>query len=223
MHYIIDGYNLMFRTLRANDDLQTQRESIIRDLNAKIHIVNLDVTIVFDAHYQKGESSRSHLQHLEIFFTEHGQTADEWILNYLKHEKKPQQQIVITSDKKLAWQSRRKGAHTLTIEDFLKELNQRYKNKLKQQTISPKLIQSKKIEKINPVIKTISKPKNEYDYYLEQFEIRSKELAESAPQKSLLSKKKYKKRKIAEKEDCLSNIERWKKAFERHLEDEDFS
>ena len=37
MHYFIDGYNLLFRILRAGDNLQKQREEIIQDLEIKIN------------------------------------------------------------------------------------------------------------------------------------------------------------------------------------------
>ena len=69
MHYFIDGYNLLFRTTYASEDLAFQRQQIILDLNKKIQVLNLDVTIVFDSQYHPGESERFHYNQLEIEFT----------------------------------------------------------------------------------------------------------------------------------------------------------
>lgn len=225
MHYFIDGYNLMFRVLRAGDDLQMQRESIIRDLNRKIQVVGLDVTIVFDAQYQKGESSRSHVQHLEILFTAQGETADECILHMLKRVKNPREQTVVTSDKKLAWLARRRGAHTETVEDFLKILNKRYQNKLKRPQVP--LVQETIIpsppKKTIPILTQKALPEECFEYYLEKFESNFQEIPQSQPAKKSEQpqKKKSQKPKKANPEKGLSDRDRWMKAFERSLSDDE--
>lgn len=224
MHYFIDGYNLMFRVLRAGDDLQMQRESIIRDLSRKIILTGLDVTIVFDAQYQSGESSRSNLQHLEIHFTSRGETADEYILQQLKHEKKPLQQTIVTSDKKLAWLARRQGSKTETVEDFLRQLNNRYRNKQKRPAapISNVLLKPKKAITAPP---EKSSPEESFDYYLAHFEDSFKKIIESQPanqNKEVISRKKPRAtHKAIKQDDGLSIVERWIKAFERNLENEE--
>ena len=43
MHYFIDGYNLLFRLCMDSEDLQSQREAIIHDLNKKISLIKMDV------------------------------------------------------------------------------------------------------------------------------------------------------------------------------------
>lgn len=146
MHYFIDGYNLMFRRLRAGTDLQTQRASIIKELDECASILQLDITIVFDAHYQCGLGSRSHFHCLEICFTEERETADEYILKELKRMVKPQHETVITSDKKFASYARRLSAKTETVEKFMIWLTKRCQNRIRKDnrpqpsipTISPK-------------------------------------------------------------------------------------
>ena len=130
MHYFIDGYNLMFRVLRTGDDLQKQRESIVSDLNKKIQLLNLNVTIVFDAHYQYGEGSRSLFESLEISFTDHGESADDYILKRVKSSPNPKQETVVTSDNKLAWRVRSLLGKTESVKEFLSRLNRRYENRL---------------------------------------------------------------------------------------------
>lgn len=223
MHYFIDGYNLMFRVLRAGDDLRVQREILIQDLNRKIQALNLDVTLVFDAQYQEGDNSQSHIQHLEILFTRQGETADELILQKLKHAANPIQHTVITSDKKLAWLARRRNAKTESVEDFLKWLNNRYKNKIKRHKNPPvKMPLSKPRKKIvsEPTVKSTTE-KSE-DYYLEKFETLFKSYLEAEPIKKERKKEKAKERKIpkfkkTKKDEGLSDMERWQKAFERDL------
>jgi predicted RNA-binding protein with PIN domain len=132
MHYFIDGYNLLFRLLHGSGDLQSQREAIIYDLNKKISLIKLDVSIVFDAAFQIGERTRSHYEALEILFTAAGETADEYILDEIKNNPDPRQEIVVTSDKALAWRARSCAAHTESVEEFMFWLNRAYKNKIRQ-------------------------------------------------------------------------------------------
>ena len=104
--------------------MQSQRESIIYDLNKKISLIKLDVSIVFDAAFQIGGRRRSHYNALEILFTGEGETADEYIIDEIKNHPNPHQETVVTSDKKLAWHIRNSSAHTESVEEFMLWLNQ---------------------------------------------------------------------------------------------------
>ena len=229
MHYFIDGYNLMFRVIRAGNDLQLQREAIIRDLNRKIKRLNLHVTLIFDAQYQTGESSRHHYQHLEIRFKEHGETADDFILKEIKHQKSPQYVTVVTSDKRLAWSVRRRHAKTESVEEFLSWLNRRYKNKKKPllELTPPTKDVKPKVDSTHPPHQ-LSTSEECFEYYLEQFETTFQLLATQARNaKATIKSEPSKKRrnpkpskKISD-EDGLSTTERWLKAFEREISPDD--
>ena len=184
MHYLIDGYNLLFRTLHDNRDLQGRREAIIHDLNLKISWVKLNVSIVFDATFQIGGRERFHYDQLEIFYTAEGETADEYILEEIKHHPHPQQVTVITSDKDLAWRARNRTAHTETVEEFTFWLNRAYKNKLKQMNKEKRTASSRTLS-FPPKPKTLSpslipskgSPLESYsDYYSQVFEIKWQEI-----------------------------------------------
>lgn len=123
---------MLFRLAGAKDDLQKQREAIIHDLNKKISLVKLDVSLIFDSTYQIGERERSHFHELEIAFTAEGETADDYILDEVKNSSHPQQEIVVTSDKGLARKARLLSAQVESVEDFMVHLNRSYKNKLRQ-------------------------------------------------------------------------------------------
>ncbi|MGA8163726.1 MAG: NYN domain-containing protein [Waddliaceae bacterium] len=132
MHYLIDGYNLLFRMAGARDDLRSQREQLIAELTEKIEFLKLNVSLVFDSHSQEGDRSRSHFHSLEICFTAEGETADAYILSKLKSAKNPSQETVVTSDKTLAWKARRHLARTEAPEVFLSWVHQRYDNRKQQ-------------------------------------------------------------------------------------------
>lgn len=130
MHYYIDGYNIIFRVLHATETLQLQREALIYDLSYKSELFNLDLTIVFDSHYQESDSSRSHLDRLEIAYTSKDETADDYILKAVKHHRTPKQLVVVTSDNHLAWKARSLGAKTEPAEVFMERLQKRFRNYL---------------------------------------------------------------------------------------------
>ena len=219
MRYLIDGYNLMFRVLRAGDDLQAQRERIIRDLNAKIQFLDLDATIVFDAHYQIGDSHRTHYRQVEILFTAQGETADEHILSTLKKAKEPSEYTVVTSDKKLAWLSRRKLAKTETVEEFLSLLARRFKNKIRRMKEVKLVEPTKPVKKAVPPVAPISQKNAEecFDYYLQQFEESFHDLASKAPIKKEEKPRTqpYNRQTRPKKaiQDERSDMERWLQAF----------
>jgi len=181
MHYFIDGYNLLFRLKIDAKDLQTQRQALIYDLNQKISPTKLEVSIVFDATFQKGDRSRSHFNHLEILFTASGETADEYILDMLSHLNNPQQKTIVTSDRGLARQARDLGAQTESIDFFFTRLNRLYKNKQRSSDLKkippPSSLPIKKQSK--PLLPQADSPLEAYsNYYLEVFEAEWQELVQ---------------------------------------------
>ena len=56
--------------------------------------------------FKLASRTRSHYDELEILFTAEGETADEYIIDEIKNHPHPQQETVVTSDKKLAWHVR---------------------------------------------------------------------------------------------------------------------
>ena len=230
MHYFIDGYNLLFRTTRASEDLAFQRELIILDLNKKIQLLNLDVTIVFDSQYHPGESERSHYKLLEIEFTNQGETADDFIINAVKRAEKPQDHTVITSDKRLAWRVRRRAGKSETVEEFQAWINKRYKNRLKQITdaqtkkessisTSSKVSIAKRVQKD---ISSSSSPEECFDFYLEEFEKNtdlnaSPEISSVQNNTENIKRFRRKLKKVKKETVALSDMERWLSIFEKKV------
>lgn len=238
MHYYIDGYNLLFRLIYHGESLQRQREQIIDELNRKIALVKIEVSIVFDAAFQAGERTRSHYDHLEILFTAQGETADEYILDEIKNSSSPRQETVVTSDKKLAWIIRRCSAHTESVEDFMQWLDKAHKNQLKQlkKSDSPAPFPSPTLSKSRslitpPSIESLFKASTDErtNYYEAIFEKRFEEFLEDeekarckkkekSPPKRMPSKKASSSHPLSSPSKPISNMDRWLKAFEERFQ-----
>jgi len=226
MHYYIDGYNLLFRVLRSGSDIRKQREEITLDLEKKASLLNLDITLVFDSHYQEDDNTRSHFKSLEIIFTAKGESADEFILQKLKESTNPSQHTVVTSDKILARLCRLRLGNTESIDEFLGKIGKRYKNKHRPKyqpsslsITTIKLIEPEKIkeESCIPLPKTKNSVEECFNYYLETFEKAVPPLPQiNTPPKKIPPQKKggVKKRQLSKEEAELSDALRWQKAFE---------
>lgn len=231
MHYYIDGYNLLFRVLRAGDDVRKQREEITVDIERKVNLLELDATLVFDSHYQEDDNTKSHFNSLEIIFTSTGETADEFILQELKESQNPSQHTVVTSDKKLARLCQLRLAKTESVDEFLAWIGKRYRNKLRQKKIltsKPLIPKTAELPKSPPPPQP-PKPQDEalncFDYYLTTFEKEVSEqekLSPPLPKKAAQEPKKpkVKKRQLTQEESQLSDLQRWQKAFEKNLTDD---
>lgn len=218
MHYYIDGYNLLFRILKSEKNFPELRQKVIEDLNHMIHELNIDATLVFDAYYRIGEGRRSHYHNLEVQFTSEKVTADEHIIQALKHNHDCTQETVVTSDNKLAWLARRMHAKTESVENFVAFIKKRYKNKNNPEKIA---ITEKKRARKNQAAHAERPPSSpsSFDYYLQQFEANYQKLEpQKKPVEKETSKKRHRKSKQEETEKVLddaSEMDRWLRLFEK--------
>lgn len=158
------------------ESLQSQRTEIIQDLDEAADFLDLNLTIVFDAQYHLGLGTRSHYHSIEICFTDEGETADDYILQALKFQSKPHQITVVTSDKKLAWQARRRLAKTESVEQFLSWLSKRYQNK--QRRVDNPQVTQKKLPEISAPEQSKPQYTSEMDRWQKIFEERFRQLNE---------------------------------------------
>ena len=240
MHYYIDGYNLLFRTLQGTRELRTQREALVIDLDLKAGLLGLDITVVFDAFYQPEEGTRSHFHQLKIYFTALNETADDYIVQEVKASHHPNLQTVVTSDRDLARRCRLSLANIQTVEEFISWMNKRCKNKLRvphsktELTLKPLLqrplvkppitIPQSPPESKNLLSKSQSSIEACFDAYLEAFE------KAIPPQKEkkivkIKAKKTYQNKINVDTDSKLqdpheSDMVRWLRAFEQdtHIE-----
>lgn len=216
MRYLIDGYNLLFRIAQTDEDLQVQREKLIRSLDSRFAVARLKGILVFDAHLQPGVGAIAYAKHFDIHYTAHTQTADEAILELLKGLKATEW-TVVTSDKRLAWKVRRSHFRTESIEQFLVWLKKRVHTKQHKREKAP-------VREILPLPKKKipalqAHPEECLDYYLEMFQ------RDLPPEKPLSEKKALQKPKVPKKKSTtewkeakgdpkLSDFERWLNAFQ---------
>lgn len=232
MHYYIDGYNMIFRLMHAGDRLQTLREEMIYDLNKKVELIKIDVSIVFDAAFQEGLGSRSHFNRLEVLYTDEGESADDFIINELKRAPNPRQETIVTSDKKLAWRARRRLAHTEGVEEFMEWMNRAYKNKLRQLKQGTAKVVPSPIPPPppppSPIPTTEASIEQCSSYYEQIFESRFQELLKkekpqksshtTAPERTKKKKKDFYPQQVEDRKG--DDMARWLKAFEKRLEEE---
>jgi len=130
MHYFIDGYNFLFRLYEEVDPLRQKREEVLSLLHEKLKKLKLKMTIVFDSHHADNGDLPTRFDHLslEVIYTPTNQTADAYILEALSWKKNCSQELVITSDKRLAKHIEALGARVQSIEDFIEFLLKKEKN-----------------------------------------------------------------------------------------------
>ena len=211
MHYYVDGYNLIFRTLAAGESLQQRREILISELNAKAERLNLSITVVFDSHYQKNEATLHHYRSLEIIYTNEKETADDYIIKALKHQTNIRQVTVVTSDQHLAWRARREGAQTETAEQYLSSLQKRYRNRVQQEKRESS---APPIQKIN-LPKLLADPKEKSTETKIQSDFDNKEENPQTPAKGAENKYFYPKQKTLNPQQYESDYDRWLREFDK--------
>jgi predicted RNA-binding protein with PIN domain len=230
MHYLIDGYNLLFRLLRTEDSLQKQRNELIARTSDRVRLLGLDATLVFDSHYQPSEASKHHLGPLEIIYTNPGETADDYILKALKEVKDPTKHTVVTSDKILANLCRMRLAKTMAIDEFLQWIHRRQKNIAEEKKEARKQKEGEGII-LRPLIRRPEpEPKKKVveegetktlsldDYeriFTESAQTAESALSEKKATRKALKGKKKSPEKISETDRIESDMARWLKAFEK--------
>jgi predicted RNA-binding protein with PIN domain len=165
LHYLIDGYNLLFKLFHDKVSLKEQREYLISYLRDSIPS-NCRYTLVFDAHLSLGDEIRTHTKDLEVLYTSEKETADEWILSRVERGK-GKLFVVVTSDKVLAHACRHLGATIETASSFLKRLSPKEEKKRLKPEGKP--IERKVLENVEKPPKHFP-PEACFDYYLYIFE-----------------------------------------------------
>lgn len=134
MIYIVDGYNFVFRLgLKRKFSLQAARDEFIKTFSAHVEKLHLQVSLVFDGKdMPKGSYTRGNWRDVELIYTHHGLSADDYILEYVESFKKPKMITVVTSDRQLAGRVGMCGSNVMSIEEFMQYLLKKTKPKTKE-------------------------------------------------------------------------------------------
>lgn len=221
MHYLVDGYNLLFRTMNPGVEIQRQREALIEDLSTKAKLLNLNVTVIFDSHFQQGESHRTHKGCLEIIYTAEKESADEHILKLIRNLDKPRETTVVTSDRVLASRAKLFLVHTQKVEAFTDTINRRYASRLTKKNSPPEkkapvvAPEPEPPKKLTQPAKTLSAEECS-NFYLELFEKKFQEIEAAKPPKKKEAAKAQKSKKIKKNitHSQEPDMDRWLRIFE---------
>lgn len=202
MHYLIDGYNLLFRTLRAqgSEDLKYERELLVTKLGNKLKVSGLDAALIFDSYYQIGPRERFFQAGIDVHYTDEKQTADDYILEWLRHAKRPQDHTVVTSDRSLARRAVGSGSRVQTTEAFKAMLERLYAKKLR----GPKLVK--------PLPNLIKASPTHVESLEERYERIFEEKVQEEP--PLKKKEKKLKKTVKKEQNEEDDFERWLRIFE---------
>jgi predicted RNA-binding protein with PIN domain len=120
MRYLVDAYNLLFRTLKKKGNLEKNRQRMIEELNDAAADARLKLTLVFDgADTHFPYSSRGHFDAIELVYTPKSMSADAYISEEVALSKTPSQITVVTNDRELAIRCRSYRALILSIDAFV--------------------------------------------------------------------------------------------------------
>lgn len=227
---------MLFKGKQSFKDLQTERESLLQELNHKAFLLNLNISIIFDAAYQEGGRNRTHFNSLEIVYTAQGESADEYLIDMVAELRNVRQIIIVTNDKILASHLRHYSVKIETVEHFTQWVNRSYIKRLntppkEKKTIpiiiSPPTIQLRPVLLVSEVNEKTKKKihESENDYYQRIFEAGYESLQQLEKSKKRPEKKKRKSKVILDPFDSprvikneSTEMERWLKAFEENSE-----
>lgn len=130
MRTLIDGYNLMFAAGLMGkrfgpDGLRKARTRFLNDLAGKLGPVEAHLTtVVFDVRKApEGLPSESRHKGISLVFAVSSPTADERIDELIRAHSDPKRLTVVSSDNQVRASAKRRGAKSVTADDFLDRLD----------------------------------------------------------------------------------------------------
>lgn len=117
MPYLIDGNNLLgsWGGPRGDDD---RRGDVVRRVAAFCRSKRVRATIVFDGHPLRPEMAAQDLGPVSLRVPREGQDADSVIRELVERAERPQELIVVTSDKPLYSYVRTLGARVMRAHEW---------------------------------------------------------------------------------------------------------
>jgi predicted RNA-binding protein with PIN domain len=117
MPYLIDGNNLLgsWGGPRAGED---RRGEVVRRVAAFCRARGARATVVFDGRPLRPEFDRQELGSVTVLAPEAGQDADTVILDLIRRAARPNELIVVSSDKALYSAARTHGAQVLRAHEW---------------------------------------------------------------------------------------------------------
>lgn len=117
--FVIDGYNFLFNHEPDPKSIQEMRKSFHRKLSLIYPSFNGEILIVYDGKKKAGEESGyQYFEYFTAYFTNKLETADDFIFDYVSHQKNKKTLKIVTSDKNLKKNCLSVGVSCLTPKQF---------------------------------------------------------------------------------------------------------
>jgi uncharacterized protein len=129
MHYLIDGYNLLYQVGRLqagrSAHLESARLELLRLLQSRLKEEDARVTVVFDAQGAPARVREEQEYHgIEVRYTRR-EEADDLIETMIRSAPSPQRLTVVSNDRRLKEAARRRGCLVMECLDFWVWLTER--------------------------------------------------------------------------------------------------
>ena len=117
MHFIVDGYNLLYALPRLpTGTLENKRSALLRWLNQERPQGRNPLTVIFDSRAEGGEHQQR--GETEVLFTSR-ESADDWIIRFVRRTPSPRAVTVVTNDLGLRAMIRGTGAKWMSADAFV--------------------------------------------------------------------------------------------------------
>lgn len=123
MAYIIDGNNVMGQTPGWHRDKSESRRLLLAKVAAFARAKRARVTVVFDGEPDRVAPDDSAVRGVKVLYAERGSDADARIEKLVEASADPRGLTVVTSDRRLAFAVRARGATVVRSGDFRKQLD----------------------------------------------------------------------------------------------------
>ncbi|HLR92822.1 MAG TPA: NYN domain-containing protein [Atopostipes sp.] len=124
----VDGYNMIgswphLVKLQRQDDMAAARDTLLHELSEYAKYEQVEVRVVFDAHFVPGIQKQYDRYNLTVIFTKEDETADSYIEKAVGEENLYTTNVVVaTSDLAEQWLIFQRGASRKSARDLYKEL-----------------------------------------------------------------------------------------------------
>jgi len=118
VHYLIDGYNLLYALPEIPPgSWQDKRAALLKLLQSRRPQGNNPLSVIFDS--REGGGNTLHDRGFTVIYTA-GESADDWIATYVRAAENPRILVVVSNDKGIRDQVRGTGARFISVAEFLK-------------------------------------------------------------------------------------------------------
>ena len=128
---VLDGYNVLHRDPDFRRSLANQLSEARQKLISKCVewlSMNRDVAevfVVFDGNSAVANTRRESLGRVRVVYTETGESADDWILSFVRGASDASAYVVVSDDNNVRGNSRGLGAEVMRVSEFCASFDKR--------------------------------------------------------------------------------------------------